>query len=63
MQLEHGQNPSLDVILLRTYLLMGLLILVVRFLVEVIIFFNAEVCVSTMGEYIHTQQAPTIGWK
>jgi hypothetical protein len=39
------------------------LILVVRFIFEVIVFFYAEVCESTMGEYIRTQQALTIGWK
>jgi hypothetical protein len=44
-------------------LLEGTLVLVVRFFVEVIVFFCAEVCDSTMGEYIHTQQALTIGWK
>jgi len=62
-KLEHGRNPSLDVILLRTNLLMGTLILVVRFFVEVIVFFSAKVYESTMGEYLGTQQALTIGRK
>jgi hypothetical protein len=41
----------------------GTLVLMVRFFVEVIVFFCAKVCKSTTGEYIHTQQALTIGWK
>jgi hypothetical protein len=41
----------------------GTLVLVVRFFVEVIVFFCAKVYKSTTGEYIHTQQALTIGWK
>jgi hypothetical protein len=49
-QLERSQNPSLDVIILRTNLRAGTLILVVRFFVEVIVFFCAKVCESTMGE-------------
>ena len=61
-KLERGRNPSFDVILLQTYFLAGILILVVRFLVEVIAFFRAEVCRSTTDEYIRTQQALTIGW-
>ena len=61
-QLEHGRNPSLDVKFLRSYLLTGNLILMVRFIFEVIVFFCAEVYESTMGEYIRTQQALTIWW-
>ena len=37
--------------------------LVVRFLIEVLVLLGAEVYESTMGEYIRTQQALTIGWK
>jgi hypothetical protein len=62
-QLEHNRNLSLDVILLQMYLLAGILIFMVRFLIEVIVFFCTEVCVSTTGEYIRTQQALTIRWK
>jgi hypothetical protein len=39
------------------------LVLVVRLLVEVLVLVSVEVCESTMGEYIRTQQALTIGGK
>jgi len=34
----------------------------VCFLIEVIVFFRVEVCVSTTGQYKRTQQALTIGF-
>jgi hypothetical protein len=39
------------------------LVLVVRFLAEVLVLISVEVCESTTGEYICTQQALTIGGK
>jgi hypothetical protein len=39
------------------------LVLVIRLLIEVLILVSAEVYESTMGEYIRTQQALTIGGK
>jgi hypothetical protein len=39
------------------------LVLVIRLLVEVLVLISAEVCESTTGEYIYTQQALTIGGK
>jgi hypothetical protein len=35
----------------------------VRFLIVVLVFLSAKVYESTMGEYLRTQQALTIGWK
>jgi hypothetical protein len=39
------------------------LFVVRHLLVDVEVLFSAEVCGSTTGEYIRTQQALTIGWK
>ena len=62
-KLEHGRNPSFDVIyyVWTHYVIPSLRDALPRR--NIGLFRCQSLFVSTMGEYLHTQQALTIGWK